>query len=237
LKRFALLIFASALVSCSWAQQQYTRGIGVYPGDPSEYAGPTFVIDGSYRNLALHRPAYQSSAYDYNLTAQLITDGIREQASCRSGSSLPPAAAAFSRSSSAKSSSTATSLHRSTSRAIIPGSNSTSKAAGDPPELDRIDLWMRRMNGPLPATGWTYIVSGSDDHSHWTEVGRSTGTDWPSMKFSGPSFMQSIPFIAPAHNRYYRVELSADGIKTWGVAELATFDKGRKSTLPAPSTS
>jgi hypothetical protein len=77
LKRFALLILAAALVSCSWAQQQYTRGIGVYPGDPTEYAGPTFVIDSTYRNLALHRPAYQSSAYDYNLTAQLITDGIR----------------------------------------------------------------------------------------------------------------------------------------------------------------
>ena len=78
MKRFALLILTFALVSCSWAQQ-YTRGIGVYPGDPSEYTGPTFVVDGSYRNLALHRPAYQSSAYDYNLTAQLITDGINEQ--------------------------------------------------------------------------------------------------------------------------------------------------------------
>ena len=32
----------------------------------------------TYRNLALHRPAYQSSAYDYNLTAQLITDGVKD---------------------------------------------------------------------------------------------------------------------------------------------------------------
>ena len=59
--------------------QNYTRGIGVYPGDPKEYTGPTLVADANtYRNLALHRPAYQSSAYDYNLTAQLITDGIKE---------------------------------------------------------------------------------------------------------------------------------------------------------------
>ena len=35
-------------------------------------------LDQTYRNLALHRPAYQSSSYDYNLTAQLITDGIKD---------------------------------------------------------------------------------------------------------------------------------------------------------------
>ena len=59
--------------------QQYTRGLGVSPGDPKEYAGPHLVVDSSgYRNLALHRAAYQSSAYDYNLTAQLVTDGITE---------------------------------------------------------------------------------------------------------------------------------------------------------------
>ena len=54
------------------------------------------------------------------------------------------------------------------------------------------------------------------------------------MHFSGPSFMQSIPFTAPAHNRYYRVQFSADGIKTWGVAELATFDKGREVHVAGP---
>ncbi len=36
--------------------------------------------DSSYRNLALHRPAWHSSAYDYNLTAQLVTDGIKDTA-------------------------------------------------------------------------------------------------------------------------------------------------------------
>ena len=65
------------LVLCSFAlhAQNYTRGVGVYPGDPREYTGPALLADtNSYRNLALHRPAYQSSAYDYNLTAQLVTD-------------------------------------------------------------------------------------------------------------------------------------------------------------------
>jgi hypothetical protein len=41
------------------------------------YNGATLVPDTqTYRNLALHRPAYASSRYDYNLTAQPVTDGI-----------------------------------------------------------------------------------------------------------------------------------------------------------------
>ena len=107
------------------------------------------------------------------------------------------------------------------------------EGGGAPPELDRIDLWLRRMNAKLPPTGWTYIVLGSDDHTNWKEVGRSTGTDWPSMKFSGPSFVQSIPFAAPARSRDYRVEFSAEGIQSWGVAELTTFDQGKEVHVAA----
>ena len=59
--------------------QEYTRGVGIYPGDPREDFSPTLVAAGStYRNLALRRPAYHSSSYDYNLTAQLVTDGIKD---------------------------------------------------------------------------------------------------------------------------------------------------------------
>ncbi len=55
----------------------YTRGIGVYPGNPKEDFSPKLVVNKTeYRNLALRRASYQSSAYDYNLTAQLVTDGI-----------------------------------------------------------------------------------------------------------------------------------------------------------------
>lgn len=54
----------------------YTRGIGLYPGLPSEDFSPELLPDQSYRNIALRRAAYHSSSYDYNLTAQLVTDGI-----------------------------------------------------------------------------------------------------------------------------------------------------------------
>lgn len=55
----------------------YTRGIGVYPGRPEEDFSPELLPDrNTYRNLAHLRATYQSSAYDYNLTSQLVTDGI-----------------------------------------------------------------------------------------------------------------------------------------------------------------
>lgn len=55
----------------------YTRGIGVYPGSPQEDFSPELLPDDEqYRNLALLRATYQSSGYDYNLTSQLLTDGI-----------------------------------------------------------------------------------------------------------------------------------------------------------------
>ena len=56
--------------------QVMNRPIGQYPGNPSEYFGPTLVQDNSYRDVALHRTVYQSSSWDFNLTSQLLTDGI-----------------------------------------------------------------------------------------------------------------------------------------------------------------
>ena len=78
------LIFAAALgaVLVLWptgasAKSDTTRGLGVYPGRPAEHFGPQVVPGGSqYRNVALMRAMSQSSAYDFNCTAQLATDGL-----------------------------------------------------------------------------------------------------------------------------------------------------------------
>ncbi|MBR5670510.1 MAG: hypothetical protein IKX11_01480 [Bacteroidales bacterium] len=71
----SLLLAAAFLTSCT--QTQAPSRIGVYPGDPDEYDGPVMTAaDGSYRNLALHRPAWHSGSMDYNLTGHLVTDGI-----------------------------------------------------------------------------------------------------------------------------------------------------------------
>ncbi|MGA8939923.1 MAG: discoidin domain-containing protein, partial [Acidobacteriaceae bacterium] len=61
------------------AAGEFTRGLGVYPGVAAEVFSPGMKVDATtYRNLALRRPAKHSSSYDYNLTAQLVTDGIKE---------------------------------------------------------------------------------------------------------------------------------------------------------------
>ena len=78
MKRILLLAAALiALAGCSRERTAATRGIGVYPGNPDESFAPSLVKgDRSYRNIALERITYQSSCYDYNLTSQLVTDGI-----------------------------------------------------------------------------------------------------------------------------------------------------------------
>ena len=234
MKYFALLILVANLVSQA---QQFTRGIGVYPGDPREYMGPALVVDSnSYRNLALHRPAYQSSAWDYNLTAQLVTDGIRDNAlpqwivtsTSSKGLLSKPDREVF----------LDGNVTSSTDVSVVPGENPWVEfdmaGGGEPPELDRIDLYLRKIYGPLPAGGWTYIALASDDHVTWTELGRSSGNVWPDMRIPGPSFEQTIAFTAPSRSRYYRVQLSAANIHTWGVAELVLFDKGQEVRAAGP---
>ena len=57
--------------------EPYTKGIGRYPGDPAENFSPALVADNdTYRNMAQNRVTFHSSSYDYNLTGQLVTDGI-----------------------------------------------------------------------------------------------------------------------------------------------------------------
>ena len=76
-KLFCLAAIATFVsFGCSHKGERDNLGIGIYPGNPDENTAPEMVIDDSYRNIALHRAAYASSSFDYNLTAQLVTDGI-----------------------------------------------------------------------------------------------------------------------------------------------------------------
>ena len=64
------------LLATTAAQADGTRGIGKYPGNPAESYAPTMTTDNAYRNVALHRTVRTSSQHDFNLTPQLLTDGI-----------------------------------------------------------------------------------------------------------------------------------------------------------------
>ncbi len=234
LKRLAVLLFmAPAVAICA---QQYTRGLGVYPGDPSQYDGPSLVVDSTtYRNLALHRPAYQSSAYDYNLTAPLVTDGIKE--------SVMPQWIATSTS----------------DRGLLPKNEREMFLDGNPvsaieiagqhpwvqvdiegpeasPEIDRVDVWLRKIDAPPPTGGWNIAISGSNDKVAWSAIGRFDGTEFPSMKDSDPAFKETIRFLSPVRFRSYRVEFSAAGVQTWNVGDLSFFDRDKEVHLAGPQT-
>ena len=75
-----LFLLASVMMSAVQSgDADHTRGIGQYPGAPSEYFAPqvSWTENGqAMTNVALHRRAYASSACDYNHTAHLVTDGI-----------------------------------------------------------------------------------------------------------------------------------------------------------------
>ena len=79
-KRFFALLVVSLLVFSSTMAQRQTRGTGVYPGRESESYAPILLQDQTYRNVALRRMVTQSSSFDFNLTAHLLTDGIVSKA-------------------------------------------------------------------------------------------------------------------------------------------------------------
>ena len=69
------------ICSCSMHEmpKAHTTGLGVYPGRPTESGAPTLVDGGkTERNLAIGRAAKHSSSCDFDRTAQLVTDGIRQ---------------------------------------------------------------------------------------------------------------------------------------------------------------
>lgn len=225
----------------SLSPQEYTRGVGVYPGDPREYFGPTLAPGGpTYRNLALHRPAYHSSAYDYNLTAQLVTDGIKETA-------LPQWVAV--------SSSQHGELKKNQREWLLDHNPVTALDFTGPrgwvqvelhggeraPEIDRVEVFALVMAGAAQPQGLTVAVSGSDDGQTWKELGRASDIA-PATGLSLPpgygrpqnTFKPAIPFAQPSQSRFYRVEFEGANASFWRVGEVEFYDKSQRVEVAGP---
>jgi hypothetical protein len=216
------LVFASTVMA-----QEYTRGVGIYPGDPKENFAPTLRVDANtYRNIALHRPAYHSSSYDYNLTAQLVTDGIKE-------SKLPlwVSTSSSERGTFKKNEREWLLDHNWVTSVPLPGQTGwvqVSLGGGDVlPEVNRVDVVANVRSGS--GQGWTAVVSGSDDGQAWTELGRISGSDRPPG-----TFRQTIAWDRPVRNRNYRVELSSPAATSWQVGDLNFFNGNRKQGFGGP---
>ena len=216
--------------------QEYTRGVGHYPGDPKAYHGAFLVPDQqTYRNLALNHPAYASSSYDYNLTAELVTDGIRDTTSPRWV---------------AVSSSLSGTLARKDREHLIDGNPSTGVSlagtsgsiqlelgGGDTaPEVDRVDIFARMWSPAEQSSSWSCVILGSEDGKTWQELGRTEGPasepekQWPFAR----TIKTSISFPAATRSRLYQVQLDGANVTRWQVAEATLFHKNKRVAVGGP---
>ena len=212
--------------------QDYTRGIGVYPGSPKEEFVPRMRVDpASYRNLALHRPAYHSSSYDYNLTAQLVTDGIKD-------TRLPRwEAVSSSQQGALKKNERQWMFDQNPVTSIeIKGKSAWVQielAGGDAAfEADRLDIDARAQSWGPQSNSWTCVVSGSDDGQAWKELGRVDNPPKPKEPMN-PS-VASVSFSAASRSRFYRFDFEASGETTWLVGDVSFFRDGKRLGIGGP---
>lgn len=236
LMKSAILLLPILAAACVLNAQDYTRGVGVYPGDPKAYNGAVLAPEmQTYRNLALHRPAYSSSSYDYNLTAQLVTDGIRDTRLPRWVSTASSVNGILPR---------REREHPIDDNPItsvdLPGTGGwvqIEPGGRDAPiEVDRVDVIARAWSFAEQTGPWTCVVLGSDDGQTWTELGRASGTEVPPAPewMHAKQLKTSILFSKPTRNRSYRLQIDGPNVGRWQVGEVTLFDKNKHLEVGGP---
>ncbi|HUJ44934.1 MAG TPA: discoidin domain-containing protein [Opitutaceae bacterium] len=215
---------------------EFTRGVGVYPGDPAAFQGPALVPETqTYRNLALHRPAVASSNYDYNLTAQLITDGIIDHRLPRWLVCSSSAEGVLPR------------CERETLVDHFPGTGVDLPAAAgwvqieqagrfDPQPIDRIQVVAMPRTEDAKPQRWTCVVQRSDDGRTWKELGRASAEEvLASPVFWRPEAVKATFDLATREAaRFYRAQIEAPAVTGWRISDVNTFDQGRPVELGGP---
>jgi hypothetical protein len=226
--------------------QGYTRGIGIYPGAPGDVFSPTLVPDTTtYRNLALRRPATHSSSYDYNLTAQLVTDVIRD-------TELPTWVAV--------SSTTQGPLPKQDREIILDHfpplgltldgqrvSVEVQIAGGvAAPDVDRVAVFIA-MPEYVPAAALRFSVSISDDGRAWKEVASASNPTalspegYPPDRTRGSHlYFPSMAFQRASRSRFYQVtcELEKDQpnaqFAQWMIGQVEFYASGQRVQVGGP---
>lgn len=221
-----VLLFISA--GCNTGKEDFTRGVGIYPGDPSEYSGPQLVADKqNYRNIARLRPAYSSSCYDYNLTSQLVTDGIITD--------RMPVCIAFSTSSGVLPRNEREWLldHNAVTTYSVKGSDIWIRydrsGAGVVPEITGIYVDGNLYFDKTKPGGWLFACYGSNDGITWNEIDTERGNGLPGM-------VRPDPFAAMMRNAG-QGRRNRQGRRSNPFAAFMTGPYGSDSTAPRPSFS
>jgi hypothetical protein len=228
---------------------EYTRGIGIYPGTPSEDFSPLLLAHSStYRNLALLRPAFHSSSYDYNLTAQLVTDGIKD-------TRLPEwIVISDARGPIPKEQREVIVDHSPMNTLELHGAHTHVEiqlAGGEEaPEIDRVQLFVVSPSQTTPEA-LKFTVSASEDGREWKQIGTtssprpaSTAGYPPDFCLPNHFFTPSIPFASAIHSRFYRIECSVGNAgedlaqssdsMVWKLGQVAFFRADRRVEVGGP---
>jgi hypothetical protein len=180
-----ILFLLILLSGCKRGANYYTRGVGIYPGNPAEDFSPDLVADKeNYRNLARLRPAYHSSSYDYNLTAQLITDGIiinemPDYISLSTNKGVLP-----------KNEREWLLDHNSVTQVSLDGTDIWIQFGlgqdSDLPQITGISLNGNVNYGDNKPLGWQFVCTGSVDGIKWDDLGKVKGTGLPGQERPNP---------------------------------------------------
>ena len=219
----------------------YTRGIGMYPGSPSEDFSPALVdASDAYRNLAFLRSATSSSSYDYNLTAQLLTDGIVTERMpqyielIRSNGEVPRREREWM-------------LDQGPySRNLVEGENAFFQFHLNDWKETATKLQLRGLiayHENQVKGGYEFTCEGSNDGQHWQELGSLKGKGLPGMaskykahsdpnKNSGdvatlPTRMlnETITFNHSEAYAYYRLNMKMTGVAYWTLFETNFYNQ------------
>ncbi|MFH0843143.1 MAG: discoidin domain-containing protein [Bacteroidota bacterium] len=183
-----IVLLVMLFAGCTLESGKYTRGVGIYPGDPGEDFSPSLVPDNeNYRNLARMRPAWHSSSYDYNLTAQLVTDGIitaemPDYISLTTSDGIVP-----------KNEREWPFDHNSVTEMTVTGSDIRAQLemnhGKEKIRVTRISLEGRLVYDEKKPGGWQFSCSGSDDGMNWTELQTEKGYGLPGQERPDPFAM------------------------------------------------
>lgn len=240
---FCMLTIGSLLAAEDFADD-FTRGIGVYPGDSKEDFSPVMQIEKStYRNLALRRAVYQSGSYNYNLTGQLITDGIKD-------TELPGWVTI---SASKKGSLTKTDreclLDRHSMTQIDIDSSACRvqielQGGSKIPMVDSIAIIGSLHLDKEAAKGWNYKLTGSQDGITWEELAVFKGEGIPGDTLTGffrrfmppnyRTFNQSFKLNKPASPSFWRLEAVSPNVTRWTIAEFGFYYNHQRINVGGP---
>ncbi|MFZ0663372.1 MAG: discoidin domain-containing protein [Acidobacteriaceae bacterium] len=236
----------AATAAAASPSSEYTRGIGLYPGAPDENFSPTLVLDHStYRNLALLRPAYHSSSYDYNLTAQLVTDGIKD-------THLPDWIAVAVSPFETLPINERQIVVDHFNDALLPLTGFTPSVqiqlgGNVPAPIDRIDVFVS-VPQHLPPSDMKFTISVSDDGRTWQEMGSATAPTAlppegypPDMVRTSSLYNPSILLHQLCHSRYYKVDLAAPVppemspfASLWQIGQVAFYQGKQRVQIGGP---